>query len=285
MTGQACGITAKIIADSISPAGVRLTTMELNYHRFIHAEFMTHRMFSRNASSSRAIPVEKMVKQATAIPIYWGKNQPGMQAKEEVSHLTNVQRIWSDACFYARGFAESLEMYDVHKQIANRLLEPFQYIKVIVTATEWDNFFKLRLHKDAQPEICLLATCMADVMDESTPVELQPGEWHLPMGIGSSLEDRIKTSVAACARVSFNNHDGSNRSVEKDISLHSILLNNGHMSCFEHQLTPMTMEELDRSQKASSYIGKQAFFRANFNRWTSYRWMIENNINNYIIVG
>lgn len=155
-------ISAKIVADSISPAGGRLVTMELCYPRFIHSEFLTHRMFSRNASSSRAIPVEKMLQQVQenpAMPVHWGKNQPGMQAREEIFPNTGKD-LWKIYAKQTAKNAEELNLIGYHKQVVNRLLEPFQYIKVIVTATEWDNFFKLRLHEDAQPEMYELARCM-----------------------------------------------------------------------------------------------------------------------------
>ena len=156
-------ITAKIIADSISViTGIRLTTMELSYHRYIHSEFMTHRMFSRNASSSRAIPIKKLLEQVKndpMMPIHWGSNKPGMQAGEELKgeDLHVAQREWINAANNAVDTASHLQELGLHKQIANRLLEPFLAIKVVVTATEWENFFKLRIHKDAQPEIQELA--------------------------------------------------------------------------------------------------------------------------------
>ena len=152
-------ITAKIIADSISPAGARLTTLQLRYPRFIHAEFMTHRMFSRNASSSRAIPVERLIQDVLddpAMPVFWGKNQPGMQAREDHHALVGGEGVsgydhfddsitreaaWlisrGIAIQHAREFAKA----GYHKQIVNRLLEPFSHINVVVTATEWENFF------------------------------------------------------------------------------------------------------------------------------------------------
>jgi thymidylate synthase ThyX len=253
-------ITAKIIADSIS-SGVRITTMELNYHRFIHSEFMTHRMFSRNASSSRAIPVDKMIKQVEdnpAMPIHWGKNQPGMQANEECDNLVRLswdyysdcerigskEQAWEEAADFAASAARRFSLEGYHKQIVNRLVEPFQYIKVIVTATEWENFFKLRMHPYAQPEMMELARCMKEAMDNSLPVTLSSGEWHLPyvrrecFGV-YELKDAIKCSVARCARVSYLNHDNSTPDVAKDIALADILLESGHMSPFEHQATPM----------------------------------------------
>lgn len=251
-------ITAKIIADSISTNDVRITTMELNYPRFIHSEFMTHRMFSRNASSSRAIPVEKMLKQVQetpAMPIHWGKNQPGMQAKEEIEFIQDAEVYWEEACNDTIYWVNHLNRLGLHKQVINRLLEPFQYIKVIVTATEWDNFFKLRLHEDAQPEMMVLAEHMQAAMDNSVPAALQHGEWHLPyigdLAYGDdewypfTTEQAIKCSVARCARVSYLNHDNSNPSIEKDIDLYNKLLEAGHMSPFEHQATPMRADSFN----------------------------------------
>lgn len=243
------GISAKMILDSISPDGVRLTTMQLRYHRFIHSEFMTHRMFSRNASSSRAIPVAKMLDQVNndpAIPIHWGKNQPGMQAREELEGDFSFN--WEFAKNAAAYNAKELTEKGLHKQVANRLLEPFQFINVIVTATEWDNFFNLRLHPDAQPEIKELALCMKEVMNRSTPKLLNPGEWHLPyvnpFSFGGGLDKAIKCSVARCARVSYNNHDNSEPDIEKDIELADSLLAAGHMSPMEHQATPMEYPDM-----------------------------------------
>jgi len=135
-------ITAKVIEDSVAESnGVRLTTLQLQYPRFIHAEFMTHRVFSRNASSSRAIPVAKVIEQVRtdpAMPIHWGKNQPGMQANEELQGDERAQAIrqWKLAAERAADCANIMNTLGVHKQVANRLLEPFQYMHVIVTATE-----------------------------------------------------------------------------------------------------------------------------------------------------
>lgn len=245
-------ISAKIIADSISPAGVRLTTMELNYHRFIHSEFMTHRMFSRNASSSRAIPVSKMleqVQQNPALPIHWGRNQPGMKANRELATLglEHAKAHWVEAATRSAESVSWLNFIGLHKQVTNRLLEPFQYIKVIVTATEWANFFKLRLHDDAQPEIHQLAIRMQEAMNYSYPIELEPGQWHLPYVSFDersriTREEAIKCSVARCARVSYLNHDNSSPDITKDIALSAKLLEAGHMSPFEHQGTPMSFE-------------------------------------------
>ena len=148
--------SAKVLADSISPDGVRLTTMEVTFPRIVLAEFNTHRMFSRNSASSRAIPVEKMIQRVLDdpfSPVWWGKNQSGMQAAEELSGeaLRLARQHWLDARDFAISCVRLFQAPEIslHKQIANRLLEPFLWHTVVVTATEWENFFALRCHKDA----------------------------------------------------------------------------------------------------------------------------------------
>ena len=282
-------IKAKVICDSISPSGVRLTTLELQYHRFVHSEMMTHRMFSRNASSSRAIPVEKMLKQVQenpAMPIHWGKNQPGMQAREEIECPPLAQDVWKYASELAVDRAYELKDLDTHKQIVNRVLEPFQWIRVILTATEWDNFFKLRLHKDAQPEIQELARCMKKAMDESIPVELHPGEWHLPYvdladfdDSGDPILEAIKCSVSRCARISFLNHDNSTPNIDKDIALADKLLEAGHMSPFEHIATPMDFAkdtfELAWENGVTQKDRDNNFWSGNFRGFLQYRKLLD----------
>lgn len=242
------GISAKMVADSVAN-GIRLCTLELRYPRFIHSEFMTHRMFSRNASSSRAIPVEKVLKQvedSPAMPIHWGKNQPGMQAKEEVLDIFRPIDRWQDSrdCAVVQ-CNDMLYVSGVHKQVVNRLTEPFQFIKVVVSATQWDNFFHLRLHPDAQPEIFELARVMKQSMEGSVPNLVTKGFYHLPyiqkIEHGLPLGVLTKCSVARCARVSYMNHDNSSPDIEKDIQLHDMLKESEHMSPFEHVATPMVL--------------------------------------------
>lgn len=245
---------AKVIVDSISN-GIRLTTLECYYPLIIHAQLMTHRMFSRNAQSNRAMPVAKMLEQVRndpAIPSHWGKNKPGMNADEELTGegLSYVQSVWDVAADDAYYHSKELLNNSVHKQVANRLTMPFQYIKVIVTATEWENFFKLRLN-DADPTMMELARKMKEAMDDSNPLELDLGDWHLPYlwEVDDSdygyrifdlpMEDRRKVSAARCARVSYNNHDGTDTGIKKDLDLADRLLRDGHLSPFEHVCTPM----------------------------------------------
>jgi hypothetical protein len=248
-------ITAQIIADSISPQGIRLTTMQLRYPRFIHAEFMTHRLFSRNASSSRAIPVAKMIedlRRDPAMPIYWGTNKPGMQAGAELSEddILICKDLWLNTMERAIHNAEIMVQTGLHKQIANRILEPWAHINVVCTATDYANFYALRAHADAQPEIKELALAMLNAQAGSQPQHLNYGVWHLPY---VSEEDHFnhdtevlkKISVARCARVSFLTHDGRPTSVEEDLALYDRLLAGQplHASPAEHMAQPDTITD------------------------------------------
>jgi thymidylate synthase ThyX len=259
--------TAKIIQDSLSPSGVRLVTMVLEYPRIIHSEFMTHRDFSRNASSSRAIPVGDNVKRVSNdpfIPSQFGKNKRGMQASEDLDDKGSAvaKMEWFLAMTNAVKSADILSKLDVHKQLANRLLEPFSHIQVVVTSSQWDNFFAQRLHPAAQPEIQELARVMKEAMDSSTPKELQYGQWHLPFvaegeeheaysvlrklykkeeipfDITDAQPYMVRLSVARCARVSYGLNERGWGDIEKDLALYDTLFEQGHWSPFEHQATP-----------------------------------------------
>ncbi|MBT8448262.1 MAG: FAD-dependent thymidylate synthase [Gammaproteobacteria bacterium] len=288
-------IRARVVADTIFDM-TRIITMELRYPRFIHAEFMTHRMFSRNASSSRAIPIDKMnesILEYPAHPVYWGANQAGMQARTEISpaDLPVAEAIWQQACEDAIHHAEELESVGMHKQIVNRLAEPFQFITVVVTATEWDNFFNLRLHPDAQPEIRDLAETMRVAQEGSEPRHIEMNHWHLPYTTSIewskySLDEVRKASVARCARVSYRNHDQTDPDMEKDKALHDMLLESGHMSPFEHQATPMEFDPVKIAEGEQGYgfwmqEGVTHFDRkgqawsGNFKDWIQYRNTLE----------
>jgi hypothetical protein len=246
------GLSARVLLDSISPAGVRLTTMEATFHRFILPEFNTHRAFSRNAASSRAIPIRKViaaVRSDPALPIFWGKNQSGMAAREELAPpaLERARELWQRALDNALESAERLADPDInlHKQLVNRILEPFAWITAIVSATEWANFFTQRCHPDAQPEIHALAELMLAAYRASTPREVGRGDWHLPLILPDerSLDTATlrKLSVARCARVSYLTHDNV-RDIGKDLKLYDRLMlggANGHWSPTEHVATPL----------------------------------------------
>lgn len=235
-------ITAQVVLDSVHK-GNRLTTFDLYYPRMIHAELMTHRVFSRNASSSRAIPVRRLIAQvehAPYIPKTWGKNKAGMQAGEELGEgeRASCEAIWRRGLVHALDTARRLSEAGVHKQHVNRVLEPYSYIHVLVTSNQFHNWFNLRCHEDAQPEIQTLASRMALAYLDSKPRELAQGEWHTPF-VGDLNPHKLPISAARCARVSYANHDGSNPDVDKDIALAQRLLESGHMSPFEHQARPL----------------------------------------------
>lgn len=270
-------IKAEIICDSI--ATTRLTTFKLRYPRFIHAEFMTHRMISRNASSSRALPVAKLLEEVRsdelrAAPMFWGAEQKGMQTGDELPEyeMFMAQESWKQAALSAAKFAELLAWRGAHKSIVNRLLEPFSHINVVATATEWDNFFGLRLHKDAEPTMRALAVAMWEARQTSKPTQLNPGQWHLPFvyagyyidgeqvfqcgGLPPIVDDRIeldtaiKISVARCARTSYESFPkvledgtivpGKRSTIEEDLKLYDRLVGAQplHASPAEHQATP-----------------------------------------------
>ena len=264
------GFSARILLDSVSPAGVRLTTMEVRYPRFIHSEQMTHRVFSRNSASSRAIPITKMidaVRNDPVLPIWWGRNQSGMQAMQQIDDEARAaaEAEWRAALADALAHAERLSSPDInlHKQLVNRILEPFSWITVIITATEWANFFTQRTHEDAQPELKHIADMMLAAYRASTPRALAAGAWHTPLILPDeeaalSIDDRRKVSVARSARVSYLSHDGV-RDPAKDIELYERLVGggaNGHWSPFEHVATP---------------LGDATAWSGNFRGWEQYR--------------
>lgn len=273
----------KVIEHSISPSGKTIATLQLRYWRAIHAEFMTHRMFSRNASSSRAIPVERMIHQVRndpAGPIHWGANQPGMQARQQLDErgIQHAKAQWRKAANEAAQIAENLMMIGLHKQVANRVLEPFQYINVVVTATEWDNFFDLRCHPDAQPEIQELAEMMRDMIYDSIPTLRVPGNgihaYHLPYITEEERELSefsanpilaCQVSAARCARTSYNKHDGSKPDIDEDLSLYDKLAGSRplHASPCEHQA-----RALHNAHAASG----------NFYGWAQFRKLVENEL-------
>ena len=267
----------KIILDSINPYnGIRLITSELTYPRFIHAEFMTHRMFSRNAASSRAIPNSKMivmVKETPAMPVYWGKSKKGMSASKEINNIKEARELWLAAKDAMIEYAERFRGLKLHKQIANRILEPWENITVICSATQRSNFFALRNHCDAQPEIQHLAKSWKSAIDSSTSVERQ---WHIPY-IQEDEQDldlnlRKKMGVARCARVSYLTHNGT-KSVEKDLILYERLLTgsgHGHWSPFEH-----VAEATDMTEERYNFVTKKLEIKpiqcGNFQGWIQYR--------------
>jgi len=265
-------ITAKVIAHSTHPGCPDIITMELSYNRFIHAEFMTHREFSRNASSSRAIPAARqlqMILDDTAKPEVWGSNKPGMQAGAELTgmKLWAAKKLWGMAARINVGLARAMNRLGVHKQIVNRICEPYAHIKVVVTSTNWSNFLALRDHPDAQPEIAILARAIRSALEAPHEIlKLTQYGWHLPYVTdadfqlinnyilhvnehgGSTVTDTpltiaLRISVARCARVSYFVFGDSNMlpTVESDLALYFKLVGGYplHASPAEHQASPI----------------------------------------------
>lgn len=254
---------ARVVCDSIAPHGVRLVTVEATYPRFVHSELMTHRVFSRNSSSSRAIPIAKMIQRVIddpVMPVSWGQNQRGMQAGAELSggELAAAQSAWLRGRDVAVEAAQALLITGLHKQVVNRVLEPWMWITVLITATEWDNFFAQRCHPDAQPEIRVAAELIRDAIAASTPQEKLR---HLPYitneeVLAFEIDDIRKISAARCARVSYLTHDGR-QDMQADLDLANRLLSArpAHWSPFEH---------VAEAVPETGFIG-------NFRGWRQYR--------------
>lgn len=301
-------IKATVICDSVNKQGVRITTIEAEYPRFIHSEMLTHRMFSRNASSSRAVPLPRAIEQIEnnmAMPLYWGANQSGMVAGGEVDDWKKCLLEWNYASIIYSSSAVYLHNQGLHKQHAARLIEPFQMIKVLITATEWDNFFNLRIHPDAQPEICQLAYKIYLAMQESKPLQLNEGEWHLPYvdrirwhsediyysisnGYGAtdgikmlSIDEAIKVSASCCAQTSYRKH---NTSIEKanDIFEKLVKADVVHSSPFEHLATPASDDAAayyhDGLESGMTHIDANSYkWSGNLREWISYRHTMPHN--------
>lgn len=300
--------TAKIILDSISPDGIRLTTMQLRYPRMVHADFMTHRLFSRNGRSSRAVPFATLVKEKPYTPFFM-LNQPGMVAAEEmtIADRRKAELIWNRAAYECQKAAQELAELKVHKQWVNRMLEWFGYIDVLVTATDWNNFFALRDEAGAQPEIQELARAMKEAMDGSTPTLLDPGlnQWHMPyidyeadfILIKEELKDvnpeeideiLLKVSVARCARLTIKPFDG-NASIERELERYKLLMESRpvHASPAEHIAIPDTLNPYmaDESLVFYNSAGNKVYpcrwnnehEHGNFVGWRQFRKMIPHN--------
>ena len=260
-------ISSKIIADSTFNDS-RLTTYVLTMPKFLFQELNKHRVFSSNAASSRAIPNKKMKELACFSPLVWGKNKSGMQAEETLSgwRLIASKSIWESAKRFNHLFAEALSIVGCHKQISNRLIEPFTYGTVILSGTYWMNFFNLRCEAAAEPHFGFLASLMLEQYLENVPHPLYEGEWHIPFikpeEASLPLRDRLVKSSARCARVSYNNFYGKD-SMEDDLRLYESLKSQGHWTPYEHQ--------------AQAVIGSNC--NGNFsNSWRQHRQMLENSM-------
>lgn len=298
-------ISAKVIADSINPRGTRIITFELVYPRIIHGEFMTHRRFSRNAASSRAIPVSTMldlIEKDPAMPVHWGKNQPGMQAKEELDAVNKaaIQALWLEACKQAVSIARVMNDIGGHKQVVNRITEPFQHMRTVMTTTDTANWYWLRDHEDADPTIHALATAMRAAQDASVPTRLKHGEWHMPYVTQDfylnkqsftttkyseeysdeyesdiTVQEALMISASCCAQASFRKADTS---LEKAETVFKRLIDSEpvHASPVEHQA--MCFDDTYYWPEGVTHRDKEGvYWSGNFKDWIQYRQLIPNN--------
>lgn len=277
-------ISAKIIADSISESGKRITTLQICLPKVLIAEFNTHRVFSRNFSSSRAIPVNRVNEIDSFEPLFYGKNQPGMKAKnEEIENVDDAKKIWYDTIEYCKAASKKLNELGLHKQWSNRLNDWHVMANGIVTSTEWENWDQLRRHEDAQPEIYELACRIHEAREASIPRLLQHGEWHLPYISEEELNDPFykipanvnmlqKISAARCCRVSYLKHDGTSPDVDDDLALFQRLAGSVplHASPLEHQATP------DQPHPYEGWINRE--LHGNLVGWIQYRKLWEQEI-------
>lgn len=252
---------AKILKDSITKNGNRVTTFELEYPRYIHSQIMTHRVASKNCASSRAIPIQKnidFIKENFEYPM-WTLSKSGMQGDtlndKDLTEKANA--LWYKAFEYMSSVVLELKDLGIHKQNANRLLEPFQTIKVVFTSSLLENFFKLRIHPHAQLEIQEIACKMRDCLNASTPTLLEDNMWHLPYidyevdwGNVEEVEKAKKISASCCAQVSYRKLD---QTEEKALDIYDKLINGDilHGSAFEHVCRPLK----DNEEQLGNLIG------------------------------
>ncbi len=279
--------SAEVVCHSTSLTGIELITFKLRYPKFIHGEFMTHRVFSRNAASARAVPVKTMIEevrsdQLRATPIYWGKHAPGMGTQEELTGVARTQAMasWRRAALYAADEAENALRIGGAKEWINRILEPYLHINVVFSTTEPKNFFGLRLDARAQPEMRALAKLIWSAYLASEPTPLNHGEWHLPFVAGidvNLLSNLIRISTARCARVSYTSFKTQRRSTpDEDIELYEKLKSDGHWSPFEHVATPdRYVTKYVRKEDETHWSGFTAWehpeLHGNFNGWIQHR--------------
>lgn len=262
-------VSATIIADSIGSNGIRLTTFQVRVPKFLLQEIARHRVLSLSFNSSRAIPAKMMrerVNTDPCEPLFWGSNRPGMSAESELTgwRLKLAKIIWRSHTKITLLAHYLLEKIGLHKQHVNRKLEADLWVDGVISATDWDNLFELRIHFDAQPEFRELAAILRGLLSFNTPSVLPLSAWHLPYI--SDYERQIYTSeilrdlsASRCARVSYGLPDFD---YQKDIIRARKLKtsNPPHYSPFEH---------IAQSMYLSNYRS------GNYRGWHQYRKTIE----------
>jgi len=272
------GISAECIAASSCDGAPNIYTVVTRSPKWLDAELRTHRMLSQNSSSSRAIPLKRMIEQVEQdpfIPSDWRWNQKGMQGEEQITDIDTVRRLrneWIEAMFDAAAHAREIDF--THKQHVNRLLEPFSWQTKVITATEWSNFFDLRIAPGAQPEIFELAKLIREVIKGTEPIDRSDGSWHLPFVLDQERvelteADTLRISAARCARISYARHGTDSIDVEKDLGLAAMLYTEKHHSPFEHQARRLEVNE----ESHTTHDGVR--WSGNFRGWLQHRKVIE----------
>lgn len=298
-------VTAQILADSVDIYGNRITSFELVYPRIVHSELMTHRVFSKNSASSRAIPVKRMneiIREDIARPVHFGQNQSGMQDAGEHFELINgytPAEWWDLAVLSATKFSDAFDEAGYHKQVCNRLTEAGQHMKVVLTTTCIDNWFNLRNHEAADPTIHMLAVCMLEAFKDSTPRILHKNEWHMPYygdgfwsedkdgrdQLGFTLSEALRISSSCCAQVSYRRLDDS---LEKANDVFARLVESEpvHASPTEHQATPIEVDEeyvhavgFYEWPEGVTHLDKNGvLWSGNLKAWIQHRQLIPNHV-------
>lgn len=296
-----------IVKDSVNIFGNRLTTYEIETYRYIWAEVLTHKMLSKNAQSSRAVPVNSVLSINQSIPvepIVWGKNKAGMSATESLVgfRMFCSKGVWKAAAKFSFLASKTLSKLGLHKQWSNRLTEPYSRIKVVISGTEWDNFEWLRDDPEAaQPEIVDLARKIKELKAESIPFLLRPGEAHVPYvttirqdeegdlqyfdvnGEVITLSRALKISASCLAQISYRKLDCT---LEKAMRVYKQLFDGTkpHYSPTEHAGIAIGKAGLEVGdifdpsnwERGISHIDKEGkFWSANFKGFIQHRKLLE----------
>ena len=315
--------TARLIASSINEQGNWVRTFSVKGHLMILPESNTHRTDSKSIQSGRAVPTvtlrERMLSDI-AYPVYYGKNRPGMSAIEETTEwvrhpftgaMLRPDEAWKAMAEMNAAWCEALTDAKWHKQLSNRPMAPFLYYHGTITATERDNYYGLRRHADAQPEIRALADAMWEAEQSAPPPKLlRPGEWHTPWvedvdyetihacilkyGLPSEAFTMLVNLVSAarCARSSYSTFDGRRSTVESDITLCLKLIKSDpvHSSPFEHPCTPDSKKTVWIASDVNCEAeGEEVWCHPedhrNYKGWRQLRAFLERSELNYLLEG
>lgn len=280
-------IQAEIIADSVWPIighNKRLTTFKLVVPHSVLGHLVRHRAFSLSVASNRALRSSSVMDTLNYIPD-WRTAQKGMQPAEFINDK-NKRDYLDDIVYTLKNYTseyvnEMVNKHNVAKELTNRYLAPFQLVTVLVTSSEYSNFFNLRDHQDAQYDTQIVARKMKKLLEENTPTYLERGEWHLPFisygeAKDNTIIEQIAASVARCARTSYKLPNSENRSdIISDIRLFNKLITPPiHASPLEHVATPLRMSDIYASILPEDKTLNSAFY-GNTYGWVQLRKLFE----------